>query len=580
MKKTYIIKRLFKTYTKKHLNKIILAVFLSILVAASTTAIAWLLDPAIKKIFIEKNQTFIFLIPIAIIIAFTSKGYSLFFARKLMIIASQDVTRDIQIDVLKSVLNLDTQSLERKNSGKFISHLTYDVALLTNMISVGLLNLIKDTLTLGGLIFLMFYQNWKLALLAIIMIPIATFAARSLGKRMGKVTTQSQEKSGILISYLSEMLKNYKIIKIYQKEKFEINRATKFINDLKDKVVKSAIVLIRVTPIMETLTGIMIAALIFYSATLVGSGELDVNNFFSFLAAMMLAYQPVRSLATLNITFSQGFSGAYRILPLIDQEKKIYENENLKNIIVDKANIEFKNINFSYFEENKDQVLHKINFKINGGETVALVGHSGAGKSTIMNLIPRFYDPASGDILIDDQSIYNSKLSSLRKNISLVSQEITLFDDTVRSNIAYASTDATEKQIIEASKFSKVDDFIQKLPNKYDTMIGENGVRLSGGEKQRISIARAILKNAPIILLDEATSSLDVDTEHKIQQAIAYLTKNKTTIIIAHRLSTIFGADKIFVVDQGKIVDEGTHLELLKNSLIYQNFYNKQLKHN
>ena len=580
MKKTYIIKRLFKTYTKKHLNKIIFAVFLSIFVAASTSAIAWLLDPAIKKIFIEKDKTFIFLIPAAIIIAFATKGYSLFFARKLMIIASQDVTRDIQIDVLKSVLNLDTQSLDSKNSGKFISHLTYDVALLTNMISVGLLNLIKDTLTLGGLIFLMFYQNWKLALLAIIMIPIATFAARSLGKRMGKVTTQSQEKSGILISYLSEMLKNYKIIKIYQKEKFEINRATKFINDLKDKVAKSAIVLIRVTPIMETLTGIMIAALIFYSATLVGSGELDVNNFFSFLAAMMLAYQPVRSLATLNITFSQGFSGAYRILPLIDQEKKIYENDNLKNIIVDKANIEFKNINFSYIEENKDQVLHKINFKINGGETVALVGHSGAGKSTIMNLIPRFYDPTSGDILIDDQSIYNSKLSSLRKNISLVSQEITLFDDTVRSNIAYASTDATEKQIIEASKFSKVDDFIQKLPNKYDTMIGENGVRLSGGEKQRISIARAILKNAPIILLDEATSSLDVDTEHKIQQAIAYLTKNKTTIIIAHRLSTIFGADKIFVVNQGKIVDEGTHLELLKNSLIYQNFYNKQLKHN
>ena len=580
MKKTYIIKRLFKTYTKKHLNKIIFAVFLSILVAASTSAIAWLLDPAIKKIFIEKDQTFIFLIPIAIIIAFATKGYSLFFARKLMIIASQDLTRDIQIDVLKSVINLDTQNLDSKNSGKFISHLTYDVGLLTNMISVGLLNLIKDTLTLGGLIFLMFYQNWKLALLAIIMIPIATFAARSLGKRMGKVTTQSQEKSGILISYLSEMLKNYKIIKIYQKEKFEINRATKFINDLKDKMVKSAIVIIRVTPIMETLTGIMIAALIFYSATLVGSGELDVNNFFSFLAAMMLAYQPVRSLATLNITFSQGFSGAYRILPLIDQEKKIYEDDNLKNIIVDKANIEFKNINFSYFEENKDQVLHKINFKINGGETVALVGHSGAGKSTIMNLIPRFYDPTSGDILIDDQSIYNSKLSSLRKNISLVSQEITLFDDTVRSNIAYASTDATEKQIIEASKFSKVDDFIQKLPNKYDTMIGENGVRLSGGEKQRISIARAILKNAPIILLDEATSSLDVDTEHKIQQAIAYLTKNKTTIIIAHRLSTIFGADKIFVVNQGKIVDEGTHLELLKNSLIYQDFYNKQLKHN
>ena len=580
MKKTYILKRLFDTYTKKHLNKIIFAVILSILVAASTSAIAWLLDPAIKKIFIEKDKTFILLIPAAIIIAFATKGYSLFFARKLMIIASQDVTRDIQVDVLKSILNLDTQSLDSKNSGKFISHLTYDVALLTNMISVGLLNLIKDSLTLGGLIFLMFYQNWKLAFLAVIMIPIATFAARSLGKRMGKVTTQSQEKAGILISYLSEILKNYKIIKIYQKEKFEVNRATKFINDLKDKVAKSAIVLIRVTPIMETLTGIMIAALIFYSATLVGSGELDVNNFFSFLAAMMLAYQPVRSLATLNITFSQGFSGAYRILPLIDQEKKIYENDSQKNIIVDKANIEFKNINFSYFEENRDQVLHKINFKINGGETIALVGHSGAGKSTIMNLIPRFYDPASGDILIDDQSIYNSKLSSLRKNISLVSQEITLFDDTVRSNIAYAAPDSSEEQIIEASEFSKANEFIQKLPEKYDTIIGENGVRLSGGEKQRISIARAILKNAPIILLDEATSSLDADTEHKIQQAISYLTENKTTIIIAHRLSTIFRANKIFVIDHGKIIDQGTHSELLKNSLIYQNFYNKQLKNN
>ena len=580
MKKTYIIKRLFNTYTKKHIKFIILAGFLSLLVAASTSTIAWLLDPAIKKIFIDKDKAFLFIIPIVIIIAFASKGISLYLARRTMIKVSAEVTKDIQVDVFKSIINLDTQSLDSKNSGKFISHLNFDVTLLTNLVSVGLFSLMKDTLTLAGLIFIMFYQNWKLALLAIIMIPIASIAARSLGKRMGKVVTQSQEKSGILISYLSEMLKNYKIIKIYQKEKFEINRATKFINDLKDKTAKSAIVLIRATPIMEALTGIMIAALIFYSATLVGSGELDVNNFFSFLAAMMLAYQPVRSLATLNITFSQGFSGAYRILPLIDQEKKIYEDDNLKNIIVDKANIEFKNINFSYFEENKDQVLHKINFKINGGQTVALVGRSGAGKSTIMNLIPRFYDPTSGDILIDDQSIYNSKLSSLRKNISLVSQEITLFDDTVRSNIAYASTDATEKQIIEASKFSKVDDFVQKLPNKYDTVIGENGVRLSGGEKQRISIARAILKNAPIILLDEATSSLDVDTEHKIQQAIAYLTKNKTTIIIAHRLSTIFGADKIFVVNQGKIVDEGTHLELLKNSLIYQDFYNKQLKHN
>ena len=580
MKRTYILKRLFNTYTKKHLKRIIVAGILSILVAGSTSAIAWLLDPAIEKIFIEKDKTFIYLIPIAIIITFTSKGLSLYLARKIMIGVSVDVTKDIQLDVFKSIINLDTQSLDAKNSGKFISHLNFDVSLLTNLVSVGLLNLMKDTLTLAGLLFLMFYQNWKLALLAIIMIPIASFAARSLGKRMGKITTETQESSGDLFSYFSEMLKNYKIIKIYQKENFEINRATKFINDLKNKMEKSAIVLIRATPIMEALTGIMIASLIFYSASLVNSSELDVNNFFSFLAAMMLAYQPVRSLATLNITFNQGFSGARRVLPLIDQEKKIVEDDSLKNIVINKGSIKFKEINFSYSGEGENQVLNKINFEIKGGDTVALVGHSGAGKSTILNLIPRFYDPTNGDILIDDQSIYKSKLSSLRKNISLVSQEITLFDDTVKANVAYAVSETTNEKIIEACKFSKADEFIQKLPKKYDTTIGENGVRLSGGEKQRISIARAILKNSPIILLDEATSSLDSDTEHKIQEAITYLTKNRTTIIIAHRLSTIFKANKIFVINKGKIIDEGTHLDLLKNSVAYQNFYNKQLKNN
>jgi len=291
---------------------------------------------------------------------------------------------------------------------------------------------------------------------------------------------------------------------------------------------------------------------------------------------MMLSYQPVRSLATLNIGIQQGISGARRVLSVIDEERKINENISAKDLVIDKAKIEYKDVSFGY--DAKKEILKSINLKIEGGDVMALVGHSGAGKTTIMNLIPRFYNASSGDILIDNQSIYEVSLFSLRKNISLVSQDITLFDDTVLSNIAYADSKAPKEKILEACKFSATHDFVEQLPKKYDTPIGENGVRLSGGEKQRISIARAILKNAPIILLDEATSSLDADTEHKIQEAIMYLTKNKTTIIIAHRLSTVLRANKIFIVEQGEIVAEGNHDYLLKNSKIYKNFYNKQLR--
>ena len=334
--------------------------------------------------------------------------------------------------------------------------------------------------------------------------------------------------------------------------------------------------MVRATPIMEVLTGIMIAALIYSSGKMVNDGTLEINNFFSFLAAMMLAYQPVRSLATLNVAIKQSLSGARRVFEVIDEERKIYDNKNSKDLVMDKAKIEFKDVSFAYNTER--EILKSVNLKINGGDVIALIGHSGAGKTTIMNLIPRFYNASSGEIFIDDQSIYKISLSSLRKNISLVSQDITVFDDTVFSNIAYADSKASKENILEASKFSAADDFINKLPNKYETVIGENGVRLSGGEKQRISIARAILKNAPIILLDEATSSLDADTEYKIQKAIMFLTKNKTTIIIAHRLSTIQRANKIFIIDMGKVVAEGNHDYLLKNSEIYKSFYNKQLR--
>ena len=577
MNKKEILIRLYNDYTKKYLKQIFLAIFFSLLVAGSTSSIAWLLDPAIDKIFIQKDQSLLILIPFLIILAFTTKGMSLYFAKVMMINVAEEIKKKLQIDMLGTLINADTQSIDEKHSGKFISNLTYDVMHITNLLSNGILNLFKDSLTLIGLLIVMFLQNWKLSLIAIILIPIASTAARSLGKRMGKVTTEAQEKSGFLTRYLVELFKNHKLTKIFQKEKYETNRANEHLNQLKEKSKKIGIVIVRISPIMEVLTGFMIAILIFYSGKLIASNELSVNNFFSFLAAMMLAYQPVRSLSTLNIVINQGISAAMRILPVVDTKNFIRNAENAKEISVQKANIKFKDVLFSYKKSDGD-VLKEVNLDFEGGKMTSLVGHSGSGKSTILNLIPRFYDCKSGDISIDNQSIYDVTLHSLRKNISLVSQETTLFDDTIKNNIKYANLDATDEEIYEAAKLSHCEEFINTLPESYETFIGEDGVRLSGGEKQRISIARAMLKKSSIILLDEATSSLDSETEQKIQDALKVLTKDKTTIVIAHRLSTILNSNKIYVIESGKIIDSGKHSDLLINSKIYKNFHDKQFQ--
>ena len=578
MKKTDIIKRLFFDYTNKHIKKILFSVFFALLVAASTSSIAYLLDPAIEKIFIEKDQTLMIIIPLLIVVAFATKGLSLYFAKILMIGVSMEVRKDIQCDMLGNLISADTTLIDGKHTGKFISILTNDVDQITNLVGNAILSLFKDSLTLIGLLTVMFFQNWKLSLIAIIMIPLASLAAKTLGKRIGKVTNEQMLKAGILNTYLIELFKNHRLIKIFQKEKHENERAEKFINDVKEKSKKIAAVFVRASPIMEALTGVMIAVLIWYSGKLVLKNEIDVNNFFSFLAAMMLAYQPVRSLATINIAVSQGLAAAERILPVIDEKSKLIENKHDLEIKIIKGNIDFKNVSFEYDEERAKPTLNSISLNILGGKMTSIVGHSGAGKSTILNLIPRFYDIKSGDIEIDNQSIYKSTIDSLRKNISLVSQDTTLFDDTIRNNIAYADLNATQKEIEEAAKHSFASEFIEKLPNKYETIIGENGTRLSGGEKQRLSIARAMLKKSQIILLDEATSSLDAETESKIQEAIHFLTKNRTTIVIAHRLSTILSSDKIYVIDSGKVVGEGTHKELLTNSPVYKNFYEKQIR--
>ena len=572
-----ILKRLYHTYTKKYLNRILISVFFTVLLAASTSSVAYLLDPAIKQLFIDKKHSLIYLIPGLIILAFTIKGASLYFAKVIMIGVSEEVRKDVQTDMFASIIKADTGTVDNKHSGKFITNLTNDVNMITNLISTAILNLFKDSLTLLGLLSVMFYQNWKLSLIAIIMIPLASTAARSLGKRMGKVTTEQMNKASVLTSYLIEIFKNHKLMKIFQKEESEKKRAGEYINNLKESTKKIHIVFVRASPIMEILTGIMIAFLIYVSAKLIASNDLEVSNFFSFLAAMMLAYQPVRSLATLNIAVQQGLSGAKRVLPIIDDVPKITEKENAKKIIVNEGSIEFNQLKFNYVESQKG-ILKSIDLQIPGKKMTALVGHSGAGKSTILNLIPRFYNADSGDIKIDKQSIYDATIYSLRKNISLVSQDTTLFDDTIMNNIIYANSEASKEEVKQAAKYSYAEEFIENLPNKFDTLIGENGIRLSGGEKQRLSIARAILKKSPIILLDEATSSLDAETEDKIQKAINFLTKGRTTVVIAHRLSTILNSDKIYVIDSGNVVGEGKHNDLLNSSEVYKNFYEKQIR--
>tara|TARA_B100001564_G_scaffold356110_1_gene369642 strand:- start:89 stop:1831 length:1743 start_codon:yes stop_codon:yes gene_type:complete len=572
-----ILKRLYKDHVNRYLNRIFLSLFLSLVVSVSTSAIAWLLDPAVKKIFIENNQTYAWVIPLAIIMAFSAKGICLYLARILLIKTGQEISGELQTKVARYILNTDIDTIEKKHSGKFISNINFDAGQVNSLCSTGILNAMKDSMTLIALVGVMVYQNWKLTLFALIMMPLAAGLAKSLGKRIGKAVSEAGEISGRLTAHLSEILKASKMIRIYQKEDFEFKKSKDIIFQMVNKGAKISSIIVRATPLMEILTGFMIAGFIFFSGSLISSGELQVNQFFSFLAAMMLAYQPIRSLATINMVVFSGAAGAKRIYSVIDQPIKINNNQSLPDLKTSEGSIKFLNVSFKY-ENSNDRAIKDINLDIKGGSMAAFVGHSGAGKSTIINLLPRFYDPQNGKIYIDEQNTKSVNLNSVRKSISLVSQDVILFDSSVKENILYANQNASEDEFLESCKFAAAEEFIRELPQKYDTLIGENGIRLSGGQKQRLSIARAILKKSPIILLDEATSSLDAESEEVVQNAIKNLTKNKTTLVIAHRLSTIHNADKIFVIKKGSLIDSGKHEELIKNCDYYKLLYEKQLK--
>lgn len=575
MNKLDLVKRIFTTQVKRYIPELSLTFLFIIITSLTTAATAWLLDPAIKEIFENKNTNMLYIIPLAIIITFIIKAFAVYGTRIVTIKVGIKIIKNIQTLMAKKFLLSDISQITKKHSGKYLSHFTGDTGVLFGVLTGAVVTLFKESLTLLALLGLMFYHDWQLSLLAIIMIPIAAISSKNLGKKMGKKVNISLEASDKFMKFLSEMIKGSWLIKIYQKEEEELKRISMIIDEKFKAIRKVEQTRLGAGPIMEVISAVAIAIVVFFAGYRSMQGAITLGEFVSFLAALMLAYQPVRALAGINIGMQEGISAAKRIYELIDQKNEIYHDKNAPSLKLINASIEFKNISFTY--PDGTQALKNLSAKIEGGTKVGLVGVSGSGKTTFLNLIPRFFHLKNGSIFIDNQNINDINLNSLRKEISLVSQDVILFDDTIKANILYGNALASNEEIIKACKFAAAQDFVEKLPNKYETIIGENGVKLSGGQKQRLSIARAILKNSSIILLDEATSSLDSESESVIQKAIENLTKNKTTIIIAHRLSTVMNCDKILVFENGKIIEEGKHEFLVSNSLTYKKLYEKQI---
>jgi len=575
MNKLDLTKRIFKTQIKKYIPELSLTLIFIITTSLTTAATAWLLDPAIKQIFINKDMKMLYFIPIAIVLTFCVKAFSVYGTRIVTVRVGIKIIKNLQILMAKKFLLSDMSYITKNHSGKYLSNFTNDIGLLFGVLTGVVVTLFKETFTLIALLGLMFYQDWQLSLLAIIMIPIAAFSSRNIGKKMGKKVTISLEASDKFMKYLSEMIKGSWLIRIYQKEEDELKKISMIIDEKFKALKKVEQTRLGSGPIMEIISAIAIAIVVFFAGYRSMQGAITLGQFVSFLAALMLAYQPVRALAGINIGIQEGITAAKRIYEIIDQKNEIYHDENAPSLKLKNASIEFKNISFTYPDGTR--ALKNLSAKIEGGTKIGLVGVSGSGKTTFLNLIPRFFNLKNGSILIDNQDINDINLNSLRKEISLVSQDIILFDDTIRANILYGNKLASDQDLIKACKFAAAQDFVEKLPNKYETVIGENGIKLSGGQKQRLSIARAILKDSSIILLDEATSSLDSESESVIQKAIENLTKNKTTIIIAHRLSTVMNCDKILVFDNGRIIEEGKHEFLVNNSLTYKKLYEKQI---
>jgi len=572
---TQILKRLFRDSIRPYSLRLFSSLFFMVIIALCTGATAWLLDPAIDKIFLDKDESMLLLIPIAIILTLLIKSIATFIQIVLLNGVAQNVIADTQIKLFKKIINADLAWLHKVHSAKIISNFLYDVTLLQDSVSSSLANGVKDILTLICLLGVMYYQDWQLATISIIAFPLVGILTRRLGKRIKKASTESQEETGTLASILSENLDGTRIVKAYQQEDEEIEKLSKSVFRRMTKILKGANARGAASPFAEFLAGFGIAGALYYAGLRGLQGELALNEFVSFLGAMMLAFQPLRRIAQINATLQEGFAAAIRVFGLLDQKSLINEAQNAPNLSIGKSDITFEDVTLSY-EGQINSALKGINLQIPHGKTTALVGPSGSGKSSILNLIPRFYDPDKGNVKIDNQDIKELTISSVRSSLALVSQEPVLFDMSIYDNILYGKPEASREEVINAAKAAAAHEFISELPKQYETIVGEKGYSLSGGQKQRISIARAFLKNAPILLLDEATSSLDTESEHLVQNAISVLMKDRTTLVIAHRLSTIINSDQIIVLDSGSVAEIGTHEELLKKNGVYKKLYDRE----
>ena len=574
-KSIVLVKRLIKEHVRPYFGKLLLAAICMAIVAAATAGNAWLMQPVLDEVFLNKNTKLLLLVPIAVMTIAIVKGLASYGESIYMEYAGERIISDVRYRLFSHLMNADLNFFHKNSSGKLISRFTYDVGLLRASVSTALTGIAKDTMTLIFLVALMFYQDWFLAIIAFFVFPAAVLPILYIGRRIRKISTSTQAEIGTFASLLSQIFQSARYVKAYTMQKYEKKRAKKIVEDLFNLIYKSVRIRSRTRPILESLGGIAIALVIFYGGSKVISGATTPGTFFSFITALLMAYQPLKRLANFNVNIQDGLAAAVRIFQLLDQKPEITDSPNAKEYVLKKGEIEFKKVRFSYGSKTS-HALNNINLKIRGGKTIALVGKTGAGKSTILNLIPRFYDTINGEIIIDKKNIKDYKINSLRKKIALVSQEVTLFDDTIRSNIAYGNPNCTEKQLYEAAKKADAHEFITAFKNGYKTLVGEQGIQLSGGQRQKIAIARAILKDAPILLLDEATSSLDSGSEKDIQTSLKKLMKNKTTLVIAHRLSTILDADLIYVIDNGKVIEYGNHKALMKNKGLYSKLYKLQ----
>ena len=576
----YILSRIFENYVKKHSRKLIISIICMIIVSATTALNAWMMQPVLDDIFIDKNESLILIIPLAILLIAVVKGISSYIQSVLMSFVGYRLVADLQSDMFGSLIKCDISFFSKTNSGTLISRFLADVGALSRGDHNVIINIIKDFFTLFFLIGVLFYHDWKLASISLLIFPIAIYPISRIGKRLRKISKNTQVGFGFLTKRLTESLQSIKTIKSFNAENVETVKVEKEVENIFQLTYKSSRVNSISRPLMETLGGLAIAVIIYTGGSQVISGTTTPGTFFSFLTALLMAYQPIKSLASLNATLQMAMAAAERIFNIIDTKPLIIEKQNNKDIHLKNDttyNVKFSDVTFAYESSNKN-ILSNINLNIKRGEKIALVGYSGAGKTTLLNLLPRFYEIKRGRITINDIDIRDLSFSFLRNHFSLVSQDIVLFDDTIKYNICYGQNSINNKQILEACKKANCEEFIKKFPKGINETIGEKGVKLSGGQKQRIAIARAFLKNSPFLLLDEATSSLDSRSEKKIQTSLANLMKNKTSLVIAHRLSTIIDANKIILLHNGKVVEIDNHKNLLKKSKIYKNLYELQFK--